>query len=202
MSKRALILTVVGWIILTLFNYYYMNFFVLAFVLLGLILTLFIISFVQIFRLIKERKNLSKLRIQNAFVFLTLFLLTLFISKTNRLIEKADWVIFQNTRTEIVEKVRNNELQPNVSWNSWVCELPFDFPVVSNGGNDIGIFRNKTTDKLTVTFWVFRNFFDSPSTELIYTEDPKQIKIIEEKITRNPQENWKIKDNWYRTYGY
>ncbi len=202
MSKRALILTVVGWIILTLFNYYYMNFFFLVFELFALILTLFIILFFQIFRLIKERKNLSKLRIQKAFVFLALFLLTLFTSKTNRLIEKADWVIFQNTRTEIVERVKNNELQPNVKWNGWVCELPFEFPVVSNGGNDIGIFKNKTTDKLTVTFWVFRNFSESPSTKLIYTEDPKQIKIIEEKITRNPKENWKIKDNWYRTYGY
>ena len=51
-----------------------------------------------------------------------------------------------------MEQVKNKELNPNVSWNGWVCELPFEFPVVSNGGNDIGITRNEENNGTTVTF--------------------------------------------------
>lgn len=201
MSKKKLIWTVVAWVILTLFNYYYMNFFFLAFEWLGLVLTLFVISIIQLTRLIKERKSLSKLRIQYVVVFFAIFLLTLFRSTTNSFIEKIDWAIFYNKRTDIVEKVIDKRLNPNVSWNGWVCELPFEFPIVSNGGNDIGIYRNKDNGKTTVTFWVFRNFFDSPSTHFVFTDDPIEIQRIEEKIVYNPTDNWKIRDNWYRTYG-
>jgi len=178
-----------------------MNFFFLAFELLVLIITLLVILIIQIFKLIKERNKITKLRIQKVIVFSTLFLLTFFHSFTNKIIEKVDWVIFENKRNEIVKQVKEEKLNPNVEWNGWVCELPFEFPIVSNGGNDIGIYRNKEQDKLTVTFWVFRNFFDSPSTQFIYTNDPNEIEQIEKKIKNNPEENWKIKENWYRTYG-
>ena len=119
----------------------------------------------------------------------------------NWVIEKVDWLMFLNKRIEIVEQVKKDELRPNVDWNGWVCELPYEFPVVSNGGNDIGIFKNKTDSTLTVQFWIFRNFFDSPSTYFIYTEDKDDIERIEKKISNRPRDNWKIKDNWYRVYG-
>lgn len=201
MNKKALLWIVVAWVFLTLFNYYYMNFFFLAFEWLGLVLTLFIIMMVQLAGLIKERKTITKLRIQKVIVFSVIFLLTLFRSFTNSFIEKADWTILFNKRTEIVEQVKNNELNPNVSWNNWVCELPFEFPVISNGGNDISIVRNKSNGKVTVGFWVFRNFFDSPSTKFVYTNDPKKIKSIEQKVKERPENNWKIKEGWYRTCG-
>ena len=56
--------------------------------------------------------------------------------------------------------------------------------------------------KYTVKFWIFRNFFDSPSTYLIYTEDDKNIKYYNEKIKNDPERNWKIDNNWYRTVSY
>ncbi len=201
MTKITLIWIVVGWVLLTLFNYYYMNFFFLGFELLGLIITLFIITINQIFRLLEERKKVTKLRIQKVVIFSTLFLLTFFHSFTNRMIEKVDWIILESKRAEIVKQVEEGKLNPNVKWNGWVCELPFEFPVISNGGNDIGIYRNKENGKLTVTFWVFRNFFDLPSTHFIYTNDQNEIEQIEKKIKNRPNQNWKLKDNWYRTYG-
>lgn len=178
-----------------------MNFFFLAFELFGLIAILFIITTVQIVRLIRERKKLTKLRIQKVTVFTCLFLLTFSHSFTNRIIEKADWLIFENKRLEIVEQVKNEKLKPNVDWNGWVCELPFEFPVVSNGGNDIGIFKSKTDSTVTVQFWVFRNFFSHPSTYFIYTENNNVIERIEKKISNRPKDNWKLKENWYRVYG-
>src|SRR5690606_15867842 len=192
---------IVIWVILTLINYYYTNFFLLAFIWLGLILILLTVTIIQLVKLIKERKNLTKLRIVKLLTFTLLFILTLYRDTTNLGIEKVDWLIFENKRTEIVKQVKDKELNPNVSWNGWVCELPFEFPVISNGGNDIGIYRNKENNRTTVTFWVFRNFFDSPSTYFVYTNDPEEKKRIEEKIKNKPRNNWKIKKNWYRTYG-
>ncbi len=110
--------------------------------------------------------------------FSILFLLTLYRHKTNLAIEKVDWFILENKRNEIVEKVKNKELNPNVSWNGWVCELPFEFPIVSNGGNDIGISRNEENNGTTVTFWVFRNFFRLAFDTFCLHERPRRDKKI------------------------
>lgn len=166
-----------------------------------MVLILLAISVIQLLNAIKERKALTKLRIAKFVTFSILFLLTFFRS-TNLVIEKIDWVILENKRAEIVRQVKDKKLNPNVSWNNWVCELPFNFPIVSHGGNDIGIKRNEDAKTTTVTFWVFRNYFDSPSTLFIYTDDKKKIKALERKIKDNPGDNWKIKENWYRTYNY
>jgi len=178
-----------------------MNFFFLGFFWMGLILILFILAIIQAVKTIKERKKLTKLRVAKLVAFSLLLLLTIYRHSTNLAIEKVDWIVLENKRAKIVEQVKSKELNPNVSWNGWVCELPFEFPIVSNGGNDIGIFRNKEYDGTTVTFWVFRNFFDSPSTHFVFTDDPKEIKRLEKKIAERPDDNWKIKENWYRKYG-
>lgn len=127
--------------------------------------------------------------------------MTLYRDIPNRIIEKVDWLTFLNKRIEIVEQVKNNELKPNVDWNGWVCELPFEFPIVSSGGNDIGIFKNQTDSSLTIKFWVFRNFFESTSTYFIYTDDNQNLERLEKKINQLPKQNWKIRENWYRIYG-
>lgn len=199
MKRKVLLWIVFSWVILTLINYYYMNFFFLAFELLGLISFLLIVSFIQIVKLLKERNNITQLRIQGVIVLLTLLILTIFRYETDLFIEKIDWWMLKNKRSEIVEQVKNNQLRHNVSWNGIICELPFEFPVVSNGGNDIAIY--KSNNKFTVEFYIFRNFFDSPSTQFVYTEDPDVVKTIAGKIKDKPYYNWKISENWYRTYG-
>ena len=161
---------------------------------------LLILTIGQIIKLIRERKNLTRQRIISVSVILTLFLLTFYRQPINQIIEKVDWHIFYNKRTEVVEQVKNGELKPNVSWNGWVCELPYEFPVISNGGNDIGISKNDSTNEVTVTFWVFRNFFSAPSTHFVYTNRPEDIQYDNDLIERSPNENWKIEDNWYRTF--
>jgi hypothetical protein len=144
---------------------------------------------------------LTKTRIKKVSIYTVLFLLTFFKSFTTGIIEKGDWYILKNKREEIVNQILRNKLTPNVSWNSWVCQLPFEFPVISNGGNDIGIYRNKKNGKTSVTFWVFRSFFDSPSTQFEFTNDPRRIEQLEKRIIERPDGNWKLIENWYRTYG-
>ena len=186
-GKKTIIWIVIIWIIITLINYYYTNFFFLAFIWLGLSAILLIGTIIQIVKLILERKKLTKFRVTKVIVFSLLFILTFFRHFTNEMIEKADWLALKGKRTEIVEKIKSGELVANGKNNNGICELPFEFPVVSNGGNDVWIIRNKETDKITVRFWVLRNFFDSPSTKFVFKE--------------NPENNWKLDDNWYRIYG-
>ena len=200
MSQRKLMYFILGWFFITMVEYYFIPYFIVALLWIGLSLTLLTIAINQLLKLVKERNSITKLRIQNVIVFSVLFFLTFSRLLVNGLIEKADWAIFYNNRTEIVKQVERKELNPNVSWNDWVCELPFEFPVVSNGGNDIGIYRNENNKTVTVTFWVYRNFFSAPSTCFVYTNDDKEKKELEEIIIEDPKNNWKIEDNWYRTF--
>lgn len=202
MKKKTLIWIVIGWVILTVLNYYYVPYFILPFEWVGLVISLFILTLIQILKLITERKAITRLRVQKIIVFTVLFLLTLFNRSTQRVIEKADWYLFFNKRTEIVEKVKSRELNPNVDWNDWVCELPFEFPVISNGGNDIGISRDEKSSTVTIRFWVFRDYWDDPSTFLIYTNNIETINRLEKRISMKPNENWKHKRNWYRIGGF
>lgn len=200
--KKILILAIV-WIVLVLMNYYYTPYFILPFVWLLNILIFLVIVLLQLIKIFKERNNISRQRI---IIFISVLFLTFlsfynFYGIPNLFIEKLDWIILKEKRKDIISDVKRGILKSNVSWNNVVCELPFEFPIVSNGGNDIWIFKNETNQKYTVKFWVFRNFFDSPSTCFIYTEDEKNIKYYNEKIKNDPERNWKIDNNWYRIFG-
>jgi len=200
MSKTKLVWIVIMWALLTLFNYYYSIPFVDAFIWLGLSLTLIIFAVIQLIKLIHERKTIPVLRIQNAGIFITLFLLT-FFRATDKIIEKVDWVVFYSKRSDIVKQIKNGQLNPNVSWNGFICQLPFSFPIVSNGGNDIGIYRDKENGSVTVEYYISRGFIDIPSTQFIYTNDSEEIRLIEEKIKIDPANNWRINTNWFRSKG-
>jgi hypothetical protein len=201
--NSKVLMSIVGfWFILTLINYYYTPYFILPVIWTGVSLFFGVFTIALILRLIKERKKPNKLEVQKLIVFSLLFFLTFFDFFTHGIIEKIDWMILYNKRIDIIEKVKNNELNPNVSWNDRLCQLQFEFPVVSNGGNDIIIKRNNNIGTCTVVFWVYRNFFSSPSTHFIYTNDPEEINRIENKIKHRPSDNWKIEENWYRTFGY
>lgn len=199
MGKRALIIITISWCIYKLVDYYFIPYFLVVLLWLGLSFGLAVMVVFQLIKLIGEYKAITRLRGVKVVVFSTLLFFTFKHQLINQLIEKADWIIFYNRRTEIVNQVKEKELNPNVSWNNWVCELPYEFPVVSNGGNDIGISRSKNGNAVTVHFWIFRNFFNASSTFFIYTNNPETIKALEERIANDPKNNWKLENNWYRT---
>lgn len=161
---------------------------------------LLIWTIIQLTKTIQERKLLSRQRLLSLLVIGALFALTFDRQLVNTLIERIDWYVFYSKRCEVVELVKQGQLKPNVAWNNWVCELPYEFPVISNGGNDIGIIKNDSTGKVTVTFWVFRNFFSAPSIHLVYSNDPDALNRLNDTVMENPDENWKIDDNWFRTF--
>lgn len=186
------------WVMLTLVNYYYIPFFFIVLNWLGMSLVLLIWTIVQTQKTIKERNNLSKQRIISTLTIFVLFIFTFYRKPVNRLIEQADWRMFYSKRIGVINLIKEGKLTPNEGWNNWTYELPYEFPIISNNGNEIEITRNDSTKNMTVTFWIFRNYFNAPSTYFVYTDDQIEISKIEDIIKNNPEDNWKITNNWYR----
>ena len=159
------------------------------------------LTIIEVIKLINTKKLSSGFGILKVITFCSLTFLTYKPWITHQFIEKADWTLFYNKRIDIVEQIKTGKLECQGNQGYALCELPFEFPILSNGGNDIIIYRNQTNSSVTVTFFVFRNFFEAPSIHLVYSNDIGQIGQLEQMVLHNPKNNWKIKDNWYRTSG-
>jgi hypothetical protein len=199
MTKKIAILIAL-WLVFVFTNYFYLPYFVKPFSWLLVCITLLILLVKQIIKLIKERKILKTNRLVNLSITLFLFFLTFynFNKIPNSIIEKIDWTISYNKRLQIVQEVLTGKLKPNTEMNNGICKLQFDFPIISNGGNDIWIYENKPKNTKTIKFWISRGFFDSPQTYFIFTNNNEIKKQYEEQIKTKPQYNWKLEENWYR----
>ncbi|MBR9861505.1 hypothetical protein GYB22_12330 [bacterium] len=116
----------------------------------------------------------------------------------NRLIERVDWHINLKNRIELVEQVESGELKPNHENFEEVCQLPFKFPIVSVGGNQILIYSNDSSSGHTIMFWTNKPFFTEPSTFYVYTTEKNQIEFYNKLMVNTPNENWKVSEHWYR----
>jgi len=200
MKKEVIILILVAilWLLLRIVEFHIGVFVIFTRLwILGMFLT---ITLVQFIILLEERKNIKKIRVVKVLFYGLFFYLTLLGGfSIDRRIEKANWQILYNKRVEIVEKVKNRELVPNVDRHSdySFIELPFRFPIVSDGGNEIKIERNDSTQAITVWFFIHWGLLDSPSSFFMYTNDDKRIKYFDSIVERS-KSSWKIKENWYR----
>jgi hypothetical protein len=197
---RKLFILIIIWLIFIALEYFLLPYFVKPLTWFLFCLTLFILSIGQIIKILKERKNLKLERILNLSIILILFLLTFynFNKIPTSIMEKIDWKISYNKRNQIIKEVENGQLQPNTAMNNGICKLPFKFPFVSNGGNDICIYNKKNSHSKTIKFWISRGFFDSPQTYFIYTSDEESIKHYQDLIKNEPEHNWRIEENWFR----
>jgi len=200
LNLKNSVLIIFAWGILTIINYYFVPYFLLAIEWLLILIVFLIVVIIKTVKISRSDEKVAGRKKVQYGIITVLFILTIYPHPVNRVIEKIDWHIFFSKRNEIVQMVKNRQLNPNVSWNKELCELPFEFPVISNGGNDIVIDRIDSTDRVTVTFWIFRNFFSSPSTYLVYTNNPYEIARIQNIIKHDPSNNWEIEKNWYRTF--
>lgn len=192
-NKKIIIISVI-WIIYIFLTYYIIPYFIMPLTWLIFSITLLVILIIQSVKLIKERKKITKRRVLSLSLLIVLFYFTFQPYYINRGIEKLDWYILYSKRVDIVQKAMNNELSP-IS-DRGLYKLPYFLPVVSNGGNKIHIERNNQA--ITVEFWVQRYFALEESTSLIYTNDYSKIFYYENLIKKFPEDNWKIRENWYR----
>lgn len=199
MTKKIIVLIII-WFVFVFADYFLLPYFVQPFSWLLVCSTLVILSIRQIIKAFKERKNLRSNRILNLSTTIILFFLTFynFNKIPNSIIEKVDWTISYNKRNQIVKEVLKGNLKPNTELNNGICKLPFDFPILSNGGTDIWIFESKTDSTKTIKFWISRGFFNSPQTYFIYTNDNETKKYFQKLIKTKPQYNWQLEENWYR----
>jgi len=115
------------------------------------------------------------------------------------LIEKLDWSLRKKEREEIIELIKEGKIQPNGEYNNGIAKLTnWNFPPISNGGNEILIYQS-SEGFLTVKFFINRGFLDHYSA-FEYSEDKDEIKEIEERIAYSSglHNNKKIDKNWYR----
>lgn len=129
---------------------------------------------------------------------LTIFIgcVTLFFGED--IIENLEWKLRRSSREEIVKLVKADKLKPNVVHNNIICTLDdWDFPPISNGGNEIVIY--KIEDMVTVEFFIDRGSLDHYSA-FVYTNNPEKIKEIEKHIDFQTRShiNKKLDKNWYR----
>ena len=68
MSKKKLLWISISWIILTLLNFYYVPYFILAFEWFLLLGFLFVLTIIQIIKLIQERKKIKRQRIYSLLI--------------------------------------------------------------------------------------------------------------------------------------
>ncbi|UEQ74490.1 hypothetical protein [Chryseobacterium arthrosphaerae] len=199
MTKKIAILVII-WLVFNFADYFYLPYFIQPFSWLIVCIALLILAVRQLIKLIKERKSIKTHGIINLLVTLTLFVLTFynFNKIPNSIIEKIDWGIYYNKRNQIVKDVLSKKLKPNTTMNNGICKLSFDFPIISNGGNDIWIYQHKTEGTKTIKFWISRGFFEAPQTYFIFTNDNETQKQYEELIKVKPEHNWKLEKNWYR----
>ncbi len=163
MTKKIIILITI-WLIFIFTDYFFLPYFVKPFSWLLICIILLILSTRQIIKAIKQRKNLKLNRILNLSITAILFFLTFynFNKIPNSIIEKIDWLISYNKREQVVKEVEMGKLKSNSEMNNGICKLPFSFPIISNGGNDIWIYENEKTK--AIKFWISRGFFESPQT--------------------------------------
>ncbi|WP_421944942.1 hypothetical protein [Pedobacter sp.] len=197
-KKIAILVTL--WLVYTFSEYFYLPYFVKLFSWLLVSITLFILLVRQTIKVVKERRDLRISRLLNLFITLFLFFLTFYnLNKIpSSIIEKIDWTISYNKRLQTVNEALIEKIKPNSKMNNGICKLPFDFPIISNGGNDIWIYQNKVKNTKTIKFWISRGFFESPQTYFIFTNDNGTKKQYEEQIKAKPEYNWKLEENWYR----
>ena len=199
MVKKTIILVSI-WLIYSFSEYYILPYFIKPLTWFVICLTLLIFSVKEIINIVNNRKNLIGITILNLLVELSLLVITFynFNKIPNSIIEKLDWYTSYETRNQIVNEVFKEKSELNSKINNDIYELSFELPIISNGGNDIWIYQNKTDKKKTIKFWISRGYFESPQTYFIFTNDNKIRKQLEDKITENPETNWKLEQNWYR----
>lgn len=193
---RKLIILILIWLSYVVTDYYLLPYFVQPFTWLLVSLLLLVLTIRQLVKIIKQRNDLKLYRVINLSIIIILFGLTFygFNKIPNSAIEKVDWLIFYKKRNQIVSQVEAGKLKSNTELNNGICRLPFSFPIISNGGNDIWI----NTKTKIIKFWISRGFFESPQKYFIYTNDIETKKYYLELIKEDPKYNWQLEENWFR----
>lgn len=164
--------------------------------LLGIIIAMFYILFgfassITLLILVIHSKSTNRIQINILIITMFIGISTLFFF--DKAMENIDWNLRKSSREEIVTLVKAGEIVPNVSHNNIIATLDgWNFPPISNGGNEIAIYKSNDSI-VTVEFFIDRGFLDHYSA-FVYTNDSEQIKMF----NNNTKSYKKLSENWYK----
>lgn len=105
---------------------------------------------------------------------------------------KMDFYFHLNEREDIIEKITNGELVPNVSHNNRLINLPAKYRNLSKGGGDIIVeYENENPN---VFFFTFRGILDNFSGFVYRSDDNEPQK---DDFGCNYIELEKLQKNWF-----
>jgi hypothetical protein len=162
--------------------YYYstglLSFFVISFyVIIGVGLTYFLFP-------LNNEKRKTKTTFQKYGVYATIIIGTVSLFWGQQTVEKIDWKLRRGEREQIVAKFKAED--PKTAYYK-IDE--FNFPPISNGGNEILIDKRKN-GKLTIEFYIDRGFIDHYSA-FVYTNDSAYEKELKSSTyARQLDKNW------------
>ncbi len=121
------------------------------------------------------------------------FLIVYLVPFTNLWL-KADFALYKNERTEIVKRVYDSRLKPNVSHNTSLIDLGNLYPLVSTGGNQIIVEEHAGLKY--VFFYTFRGVLDNYS-GFIYVPDGGEPKNYSDLDESDSSQITYLEGNWY-----
>ena len=160
----------ISWILLQLLIFYEIWDFVAQFILFFVAFLFFLLLIRNGVKLFQSRKRFDfKKRIFKFLFALTILFLTILDFIPQNLIERLDWTLLYNKRMEIVEDIKKDKINLENDKDFYLYNVPFEYPVVSNGGNKI-VVRKDIEKKYTIEFFISKFSFFSPDSKYIYTE--------------------------------
>lgn len=109
----------------------------------------------------------------------------------NQIVIDLDFKWNESQRNEVIAKVNDGTLKPNVSYNPTLIHLPNEYKNLSNGGGDIVI--EKHGENYAVLFFTFRGILDNFSGIVYSPNDRKPTHFFGEDFI----EIEKLDDHWY-----
>ena len=161
---------------------------VLKFLIWGLFLLVFFLSFISIFFNLKRYKIKAFLPfLINIVTFLTVF----YVPFTNIWLD-LDFQTNLAEREQVILLVESGELKPNVSYNGSLIALPEEYQNISKGGGDILVERKG--NKKMILFFTFRGISDNFS-GFVYSPDNQKPSSGD--FSGDFKQIKKIKERWF-----
>lgn len=147
----------------------------------GFFLAVFIVSTIRLLK-----KNWKPFGVQ------IITILLLFLIPFNQIVLDIDFKVNTKERDEVISKIQDGTLKPNVPHNSSLIHLPDNYDHLSKGGGDIVI--EKQGEKYSVLFFTFRGVLDGFS-GFVYSPNDQEPQL--RSFGGNLKEIVKIEDYWY-----
>ncbi|MEO7211625.1 hypothetical protein [Mucilaginibacter sp.] len=166
--------------------YYYVNGFGGFLTLYPYMLVGFLLSVYLVVKLNHKESNTPFIKV-GCIAGIVLGIVTLFSEDA---IEYLDWTLRRGTRNEIVEQIKNGNLEGGRLHGRY-------FPPISNPDNNI-LVEKSNGKTVSVEFLINSGFLDHYSA-FLYTNNPDKMKDIEERISSGKRKGFaKLDTNWYR----